>query len=283
MVALEAIRPSPFQPRKVFDPAALEELAASIRRHGLQQPIVVRPVGEGYELIAGERRVRAARLAGLTQVPALVRPCSDPEARELCLIENLQRRDLTPMEEARAYGQLLAEGRTLSEIATMVKRTVAWVEFRARLLNLRPEYQDAVERGILPLPQACDLARLPRDRQPEVWRLIRTGVDGNRVARVITAILEEGRQMELTPAEAAQAREVAARFERLLKTMAKQVGSCYSKRDLTLLGWVLDGPIETNLARLELIIKQLRSMAEALRRARARRDLRRGAVDGEGS
>ena len=102
-IAVDAIQPNRFQPRREFDEAALEELRESIARHGILQPLSVRAIGDGrYELIAGERRLRAARLAGLTHVPVVMRTATDAEMAEMALIENIQREDLNPIEEARA-------------------------------------------------------------------------------------------------------------------------------------------------------------------------------------
>ena len=108
-VAIEKIKPNPFQPRKHFPQEALEELADSIKEQGVLQPVLLRPKDTGYELIAGERRLRAARMAGLKTLTAVVRPCSDTEALELTIVENLQREDLNPLEEAGAYQKLSRE------------------------------------------------------------------------------------------------------------------------------------------------------------------------------
>src|SRR5215475_12259172 len=102
-VVVDRITPSPFQPRRTFDEAKIDELASSIRNQGIIQPLVVRPKADGFELIAGERRWRAAMRAGLTQVPIVVREASDHEALQLALVENLQREDLNPIEEANGY------------------------------------------------------------------------------------------------------------------------------------------------------------------------------------
>ncbi|MEO0814876.1 MAG: ParB/RepB/Spo0J family partition protein, partial [Myxococcota bacterium] len=106
-LAIERIQPNPAQPRKTFEPTALEELAQSIEEHGILQPIVVRRVGEGYEIVAGERRWRAAAKAGLHEVPALVKELSDSTVLAIALVENIQRRDLEPLEEADAYRRLI--------------------------------------------------------------------------------------------------------------------------------------------------------------------------------
>ena len=107
---LQKVEPNPLQPRKTFEPEALDELAASIREHGVIQPLTVRKMPSGfYQIIAGERRWRAARLAGLDEVPVVIIEADDKKAMELALIENLQRADLTPIEEARGYQQLIGE------------------------------------------------------------------------------------------------------------------------------------------------------------------------------
>ena len=148
-IELDAIEPSRFQPRTAFDPAELHELAESIRQRGVIQPLVLRPVAttpadgkRRYELIAGERRWRAARDAGMTTIPAIVREATDQEALEIALIENLQREDLNPIEEARAYEQLARQFQlTQEQIAAKVVRSRAAVANALRLLGLPPEVQ----------------------------------------------------------------------------------------------------------------------------------------------
>lgn len=145
---VDAVQPSPFQPREQFDEAALAELAESVRRHGVVQPLVVRRVGETYELVAGERRLRAARRAGLETVPVIVRPCTDREALELALVENLQRQDIRPLEAARAFQRLAVEfGYTQTQIAERTGRSRAAVANTLRLLQLAPAIQRCVDEG----------------------------------------------------------------------------------------------------------------------------------------
>lgn len=123
-VPITAIAVNPYQPRRLFQPDALEELAESIRQHGILQPLTVRTREGGYELIAGERRLQAARHAGLATVPVIVRDCSDAEMLALALVENLQREDLNAMEAARSYGQLATEfGLSQAEIAAQVGKS----------------------------------------------------------------------------------------------------------------------------------------------------------------
>ena len=148
-VAIETIQPSRFQPRKEFDPEALAELADSVKTQGILQPLLVRPrAGGGYELIAGERRLRAAKLAGLARVPVVVREADDRTAFELALVENLQREDLDPLEEAEAYRRLLGDfGYTQEELSKKVGKDRATVANSLRLLNLSDEFKDDLREG----------------------------------------------------------------------------------------------------------------------------------------
>ena len=148
-VAIELISPSRFQPRKEFDPEALAELASSVKTQGILQPLLVRPrAAGGYELIAGERRLRAAKLAGLARVPVVVRDADDRTAFELALVENLQREDLDPLEEAEAYRRLLGDfGYTQEELSKKVGKDRATVANSLRLLNLSDEFKDDLREG----------------------------------------------------------------------------------------------------------------------------------------
>ena len=122
------IRPNPYQPRQIFDEAAIEELAASMKEHGVIQPLIVRRDGPGYQLVAGERRLRAAIKAGLDKIPVVVKSLSDREAMELSLVENLQREDLGPIEEAEAYKRLSEEfGLTQEQMEVMTYHNPAWL------------------------------------------------------------------------------------------------------------------------------------------------------------
>jgi ParB family chromosome partitioning protein len=151
-LALAAIKPLPGNPRKYFDEAALEELAASIATRGVIQPIIVRPhpEGQGYQLVAGERRWRAAQKARLHEIPALVRDLSDREVMALALIENLQREDLNPVEEARAYHRLSEqEGMIQVDIAKLVEKSRSHVANMMRLMTLPDRVLDLIEQNKL--------------------------------------------------------------------------------------------------------------------------------------
>jgi ParB family chromosome partitioning protein len=146
---IEFLKPNPSQPRKVFNEDAIDELAASLKARGMLQPILVRPMGrDAYEVVAGERRWRAAQKAGLHEVPVVIRELTDAEAAEIALIENIQRVDLSPLEEAAAYERLAtAYGRTQDEIAAAVGKSRSHVANMMRLSGLTPRCRAALEAG----------------------------------------------------------------------------------------------------------------------------------------
>ena len=150
VVKISLVEPNRTQPRKVFDEDALQELAESIKRHGILQPLLVTPVGKHYEIVAGERRWRAAKLAGLKEVPVIIRKYDRGQITEIALIENIQREDLNPMEEAQAYQQLIDEfGLKQEELAQRVAKSRAAIANHLRLLKLVPEVQELVRTGQL--------------------------------------------------------------------------------------------------------------------------------------
>jgi ParB family chromosome partitioning protein len=154
-VPVSRVRPCAFQPRKDFEPASLQELADSIKEQGIVQPLIVREAGDNYELIAGERRWRAAQMVGLTEVPIIVRDADDRAVLELALIENLQRENLNAIEEAQGYAQLIGQfSLTQEEAATKVGRSRVVVANALRLLKLAPELQFYVRDGRLSVGHA---------------------------------------------------------------------------------------------------------------------------------
>ncbi len=154
-VELELIDPNPFQPRRHFDPEALAELSQSIKAMGVLQPILVRPWGDRFQLVSGERRVRAARLVGLERIPAVVRDVSDHEAMEMALVENLQRADLNPVEVAKGYQKLQQElGWTQEQIGDRVGKSRPHITNHLRILGLDEEIQGWIAMGDLTLAHA---------------------------------------------------------------------------------------------------------------------------------
>jgi ParB family chromosome partitioning protein len=168
-IPLARIRENPRQPRLRMDDDALAALAESIGQHGVIQPILVTETIDGYQLVAGERRVRAARLAGLERIPAVVRQLADREQLELALVENLQREDLDPIEAARAYRQLMDDfAFTQEELATRVGRARSTVANTLRLLELNSAVQDAVITGAISEGHARAIGGLPTETQAHV-------------------------------------------------------------------------------------------------------------------
>ncbi|MBI4737400.1 MAG: ParB/RepB/Spo0J family partition protein [candidate division NC10 bacterium] len=149
-IPLAELESNPLQPRRYFEQAALEELAATIRAHGVLTPVVVRRAPQGYQIVAGERRVRAARLAGLTRIPAIIKEASNAQALEMALVENLQREDLNPVEAAEAYRRLTEEfGLTQEEVAERLGRDRSSVTNALRLLRLPRRLREDLVAGAL--------------------------------------------------------------------------------------------------------------------------------------
>lgn len=174
VVDINLIVPNPYQPRKEFSDEKLNELAESIRIHGIIQPLLVREYQGKYQLIAGERRLRAAKLVGLTEVPIVIREMTDQVMMEVALVENLQREDLNPIEEAEAYRRLMEEFKiTQDEIAKRVGRSRPAIANTLRLLNLPLEIQSDLAKGTLTMGHARPLLSLKTpEEQLRFWQII---------------------------------------------------------------------------------------------------------------
>lgn len=199
---IDSVRPNPRQPRQVFDEDALAELVFSIREIGLLQPVVVRAVGDGYELIAGERRLRASREAGLTAIPAIIRATDDEDLLRDALLENLHRANLNPLEEAAAYQQLLSDfGCTQDELARRIGRSRPQVTNTLRLLKLPPEVQLRVAAGVLSAGHARALLSLddPEAMTLLASRIVAEGLSVRAVEEIILVGDGDGRQRRRTP------------------------------------------------------------------------------------
>ena len=201
-VDLDSIVPGPMQPRTHFDEASLESLAESIRSHGVVQPLLVRRRDGGYELVAGERRWRAAKLAGLTRVPVIVKDVPDESLLEIALIENIQREDLNPIEEAQAYKKLIETvGLTQEALASRVGRDRSYITNYLRLLRLPEDLQQLVRDGRLSTGHARTILALS---EPDLQRRIaRQIIDGGLSVRATEALVQ--RMVEAKPARSAAA------------------------------------------------------------------------------
>jgi ParB family chromosome partitioning protein len=195
-INLAIIAPSPLQPRKDFAREALQELVDSIRQHGIIQPLIVREAGARFELIAGERRWRAAQEIGLTEVPAIIRSASDLEVLELSLIENLQRADLNPIEEAQGYARLANEfGMRQEDIALKVGRSRAAVANALRLLDLHPQVQVWLTQDLLSVGHAKVLLSLkvPEEQLLAGETVLRRNATVRGTERLVARLLGIGR------------------------------------------------------------------------------------------
>lgn len=195
MISITDIQKNPYQPRKEFDREKLDELAQSIKENGVIQPIIVRqsPV-IGYEILAGERRYRASLLAGLTSIPAVVKQLSDQEMMVQSIIENLQRENLNPIEEARAYESLVEKGFTHAEIADKMGKSRPYISNSIRLLSLPDAILSEVENGKLSQAHARSLVGLNREQQDYFFQRI---IEEDISVRKLEALLTEKKQKKL--------------------------------------------------------------------------------------
>ena len=196
---IKNIAANPYQPRCNFDEEKLQELAASIKEFGVVQPVVVRKKGRSYELVAGERRLRAAGLAGLTKVPAIVKDYDDAKMMEIALIENIQRHDLNPIEEAQGLRRLMQEFKlTQEQTAEKVGRSRSAVTNILRLLNLPEQVQKQIINGVLTMGQAKQLLGLPKPEQMcEVAEAIISNGWSSRMTEEVVRKLKEGKKLKI--------------------------------------------------------------------------------------
>lgn len=196
---IKNIAANPYQPRCNFDEEKLQELATSIKEFGVVQPVVVRKKGRSYELVAGERRLRAAGLAGLTKVPAIVKDYDDAKMMEIALIENIQRHDLNPIEEAQGLRRLMQEFKlTQEQTAEKVGRSRSAVTNILRLLNLPEQVQKQIINGVLTMGQAKQLLGLPKPEQMcEVAEAIIANGWSSRMTEEVVRKLKEGKKLKI--------------------------------------------------------------------------------------
>lgn len=224
---IEAIERNPEQPRKKFDEVKLEELAASIREHGVVEPILVRRDGARYRIVAGERRWRAAQRAGLREIPAIVREASDREAFEVALIENIQRADLNAIEEAEAYQALVTEhGLTQEALAGRVGKERSSVANALRLLRLPEDVRDAVRDGALDMGHARALLGLEDTEsiRKTAQRAIREKLSVRATEALVRQLTrKESKQASKAPADSPAIKDLTQRLQRRLGARCRVV------------------------------------------------------------
>jgi len=239
-IAVRDIAPNPNQPRKDFDINALNDLAGSLKKSGVIQPIVVRKLGSGYQLIVGERRWRAAKLAGLERIPAVVRDVSDVESLELGLVENLLREDLNPIEEAEAYQRLLAEfGWTQDDLAERVSKDRSTISNCLRLLKLPESIRADLRAGrltmgharaLLSLTSELDQLRLREEILAHSWS-VRATEEGVQKKRSLLPRRAARRAPELTALEDSFREALATRVRLVGNERRGRIEIAYTSRE----------------------------------------------------
>lgn len=214
-IPLALIKPNPGQPRRLFDLLALDELAASIKEKGLLQPLLVRPKGDMYELVAGERRLKASQMAGLREVPVVIKDIGEREALEIALIENLQREDLNPIEEAEGYKRLADMGMTQEEVAKAVGKARVAITNALRLLHLGPEIKRALEENKISAGHARALLMLPEAQRN--WGL-------SKVLSHQLSVREAEKLKDKTPATSTHSKETDA-YSDISRNLSHRLGT----------------------------------------------------------
>lgn len=221
MVGIDDIKPNASQPRKTFDKEKLEDMAASIKEHGIIQPLIVRPSGKGYEIVAGERRYRAARAAGLKEVPCIVRELTDRENMLFAIIENMQREDLNPIEEAEGlHSMAQTYNLTQEEISKSVGKSRPYITNSLRLLNLEPEVLELVRTGQLSAGHGRTLLGCP-DASKQVLLAKRTVKEGLSVRTL--EMLVQGKPLRKKARPRAKDPNIAAIEEDLKRSLGTKV------------------------------------------------------------
>ncbi|MDD2900797.1 MAG: ParB/RepB/Spo0J family partition protein [Syntrophales bacterium] len=268
-VPLNLIYPNPDQPRKVFPKEAMEELALSIKEQGLIEPLVVVPKGEKFMLIAGERRWRACQMAGIATAPVRILEADDRQIAEMALVENIQRQDLTPLEEARAFKEMLDKnGYTKEELAQKLGFKQVWrVDERLSLLNLALKFQDALAFGIITPSQGFEISRLSdAEDQEVVFRKIKAGElpTYNHLRRFVTAMVDSKKDKVLFAMPKKQDLEIVNRWEKTLDAVTGLIVKSFSPEDCKVLARVCQGNAQVNLIKIDMIIKHLNQVKKAM-------------------
>jgi ParB family chromosome partitioning protein len=193
-IHVKSIKANPYQPRKIFDEVAIQELSASIKEHGILQPIILRKKGTTYEIVVGERRFRAAQLAGLDEIPAVVRNLTDEETMELAILENLQREDLTPIEEAEAYHGLMENLKlTQEQLAFRLGKSRPHIANHVRLLTLPDKVRDYISEGKLSMGHGRTLLGLRKKEKIALLaeQVLKDGLNVRQLEKLVQKLNED--------------------------------------------------------------------------------------------
>ena len=199
-INITEIKPNRFQPRIKFDEKALQELANSIKKYGIIEPLILRKIPNGYEVIAGERRLKAASLVGLTQVPAIIMEINDQASAELAIVENLQRQSLTPIEEAKAYQNLAGNSNT-KEIANLMSKEEKEINNKMKLLQLSKNVQEALQNNEISEGHAKALLQLENEQEENAMleRIKKERLTVKQVQDIIKENKEQVEEMDINP------------------------------------------------------------------------------------
>ena len=252
----------------------LNELAASISQQGILQPLIVaQQAGDAegvtaFVVIAGERRLRAARLAGLAKVPCIVRRATPQQMLEWALVENIQRQDLTPLEEAKAFKEMLDRGYTKEVLAQKLGFKQVWrVDERLSLVNLSPKFQDALTYGAISPSQAFEISRLQDHGDQEVvFQKVKAGQlpTYNHIRRFVNAMLDAKKERFLFAVPKKEDLETVSRWEKVLDAVTGLVVKSFSPDDCRVLAKVMNGNSAVNIQKIDMVITHLNLIKKAL-------------------
>jgi ParB/RepB/Spo0J family partition protein len=275
-ISHDQIYPNPDQPRKHFDQAKLEDLAQSITMNGLLEPIIIVKREDKYMIIAGERRWRACGIAGIKKVPVRILEADDQTVAELSLLENLQREDLSIVEEARAYQGLIDMGMSQEELAAKMGIKQPWrIQERLNILKLTPVFQDYTMKGILSPSQAQELSRLPKELQGTVFDKIASGQAGtySKLRSLVNAVLFAQEQTSFLPEPTGEERNTFSKYDRMMERIVSMLHQSFDREDLSVLSKVLSSSVPQNIERIDMIILHLNKIKKALLQADSNREV----------
>lgn len=273
---IDRVYPNPNQPRKHFDQGKLEELAQSIKESGLLEPLIVVKRENGFMIIAGERRWRACNLAGVKEVPVRILEADDKKVAELALLENLQREDLSIVEEAKAYEGLIDMGMSQEEIARKMGIKQSWrIQERLNILKLTPTFQEYTLRGLLNPSQAQEMSRLPRELQGALFDKISAGKvpTYNKLRSLVNAMINIQEQHSFLPEPSKADKEVYGKYSRMLDSIIDLISKSFHQDDLSVLPYVMQGATQDNIRRIDEIMISLNKIKRALTQSESNREV----------